>query len=138
MSIRSLAHVCIMTRDLDATADFYCGILGMKKMFNFTKKGKIIGFYMRAANQTFVEAFHADEIDKMEKPFLSHFCLETDDVHGLRKLLDERGFAPREMRKGADNSFQFWMKDPNGIDIEFQEYSDQSSQVTGRDVEVNW
>lgn len=138
MSIRSLAHVCIMTRNLDVTSDFYCGVLGMKKMFNFTKNGKIIGFYMRAANQTFVEAFHADEVEKIDKQGISHFCLETDDVEGLRKDLVTRGFEPREMRKGADNSFQFWMKDPNGIDIEFQQYSDQSSQVTGRDVEVNW
>jgi len=138
MSIKSLAHVCIKTTNLDATTAFYCGALRMKKIFDFTKKGKVIGFYMKAANETFVEVFLADEIEKSGKQALAHFCLETDSIEALRKELIERGYAPGEIKMGADNSFQFWMKDPNGIDFEFHQYTDQSSQATGRDVEVDW
>jgi catechol 2,3-dioxygenase-like lactoylglutathione lyase family enzyme len=138
MSIASLAHVCLKTTNLDATADFYCGALGMKRVFDFTKKGKIVGFYMKASNETFIEVFLADEVEKIDKQVLSHFCLQTDSIEGLRKTLVERGYAPGEIKLGADNSFQFWMKDPNGMDFEFHQYTDQSSQATGRDVEVNW
>jgi hypothetical protein len=38
---------------------------------------------------------------------------------------------------GADDSLQFWIQDPNGLDIEFQQYTEHSSQFTGRNVEVN-
>jgi hypothetical protein len=38
---------------------------------------------------------------------------------------------------GADNSLQFWIQDPNGLDIEFQQYPEHSSQFTGKNVEVN-
>jgi hypothetical protein len=30
------------------------------------------------------------------------------------------------------------MKDPNGLDLEFQQYTPKSAQLTGRDVEVDW
>jgi len=138
MSIKSLAHVCIKTLNLDATSDFYCGALGMEKVFNFVRKGKLIGFYMKASNETFIEVFLADEVEKIDKQILSHFCLQTDSIEALRKALVEGGYSPKEIKMGADNSFQFWMKDPNGMDIEFQQYTEQSSQITGKDVEVNW
>jgi len=138
MSIKSLAHVCIKTADLDATTDFYCGALGMKKFFNFTRNGKIIGFYMKAVNETFVEVFLTDEIEKIGKQPLNHFCLETDSIEALRKDVVERGYSANEIQMGADNSLQFWMKDPNGMDMEFHQYTDKSSQFTGQDVEVNW
>ncbi|MCE0497348.1 MAG: VOC family protein [Methylacidiphilales bacterium] len=138
MSIQSVAHVCIKTTDLDATTNFYCDALGMKKFFNFMRKEKIIGFYMKASNETFVEVFLTDEVEKLGKQVLSHFCLQTGSIEGLRKAIIERGYSPNEIKMGADNTPQFWMKDPNGLDIEFQQYTDQSSQVTGRDVEVDW
>jgi len=138
MSIKSLAHVCLKTTNLDATTNFYCGALGMKKIFEFTRKGKSIGFYMKAANETFIEVFLADEVEKTGKQVLSHFCLQTDSIETLRKALLERGHAPNEIKMGADKSPQFWMKDPNGMDLEFQQYTDQSSQITGQAVEVNW
>ena len=43
-----------------------------------------------------------------------------------------------ELKMGADHTPQFWMKDPNGMDLEFQQYTERSSQFTGRDVEVDW
>ncbi len=138
MNIKSLAHVCIKTTNLDATTDFYCGALGMKKFFDFTRKGKIIGFYMKASNDTFVEVFLAEEVEKPGKQVLNHFCLETDSIESLRKTLIERGYAPGEIKMAVDNTPQFWMKDPNGLDLEFQQYTDKSAQITGQAVEVDW
>lgn len=138
MTIKSVAHVCIKTTNMDATRDFYCGALGLKHLFDFTRKGKLIGFYMKTANDTFIEVFLADEIEKVNKQPINHFCLETDDLKALHQRLVERGFAPREIKMGSDQSHQFWMKDPNGMELEFQEYTDKSSQITGQTVEVNW
>lgn len=138
MKIKALAHVCIKTTDLAATSDFYCGALGMKKQFNFLRGGKVIGFYIKAGNASFIEVFHADEVEKIGKEVLNHFCLETDDMEGLRQSLVARGYQPGEIKMGADSSYQFWMQDPNGMAMEFHQYTDASTQFSGKDVEVNW
>jgi catechol 2,3-dioxygenase-like lactoylglutathione lyase family enzyme len=138
MSIKSLAHVCIKSANLDATTAFYCGELGMKRLFDFTRQGKVIGFYMKADNTSFIEVFEAGEVTPIEQQVLNHLCLETDDIVALQKTLAARGLQPGEVKMGADNSYQFWMKDPNGMSIEFHQYTDKSSQFTGEPVEVNW
>lgn len=138
MSIKSVAHVCLKSTDLDATSEFYCGALGMKRMFDFTRQGKVVGFYLKAANATFIEVFHTAEIEKIDKQVLNHFCLEVDSIEVVRQSLVERGYAAGDIKLGCDRSYQFWMKDPNGMDIEFHEYTDKSAQRTGGIVEVNW
>ena len=138
MKIKSVAHLCIKTTDLKLTEDFYCGLLGMEKRFNFTRKGAVIGFYMKARGETFVEVFLVNEARIIDNPVLSHLCLLTDDIKGLRQLIVEHGFTPGEICKGCDKSYQFWMNDPNGMAIEFQEYTAESAQVTGKPVEVSW
>jgi catechol 2,3-dioxygenase-like lactoylglutathione lyase family enzyme len=138
MSIKSLAHVCLKSADLDATDNFYCGALGMQRLFDFTRNGKVIGFYMKADNTSFIEVFAADQVTPIEQQVLNHLCLETDDIVALQKALAARGLQPGEVKMGADNSYQFWMKDPNGMSIEFHQYTDTSSQFTGESVEVNW
>jgi catechol 2,3-dioxygenase-like lactoylglutathione lyase family enzyme len=138
MSIKSLAHICVKTRDLPKTLDFYCGALGMQKLFDFTKKGEVIGFYLKASNDTFIEVFHTGEAELTTNgQLLNHFCLETDSIEKLRQALVDRGYVPREIIMGADNSLQFWIRDPNGLEIEFQQYTEKSSQFTGQNVEVN-
>ena len=138
MNITALAHVCIKTTDLDKTTKFYCDELGLKRLFDFTKKGKVIGFYLKAGNTSFVEVFLADEVDKIDRQVLSHFCLETDDIKGLRQKMADLGHTPGEVKMGADESYQFWMNDPNGMALEFHQYTGESSQFTGKSVEVNW
>jgi len=138
MSIKSIAHVCIKSTDLDATEKFYCGALGFTRKFDFTRKGKLIGFYMKAANETFVEVFLAEEIAKIDKQMLNHFCLETESLEALHQKLIAKGYTPGEIKMAADHTAQFWMDDPNGMALEFQEYSEKSAQRTGNPVEVDW
>jgi catechol 2,3-dioxygenase-like lactoylglutathione lyase family enzyme len=140
MSITSLAHVCIKTRDLDATADFYCGALGLTRHFDFTRKGKVIGFYLKAGSTTFVEVFLESEVLPIDrhKAVLSHLCLETDDIENLHASLVARGLNPGKIVMGSDKAIQFWMDDPNGMAIEFQQYTQACSQFTGQSVEAHW
>jgi catechol 2,3-dioxygenase-like lactoylglutathione lyase family enzyme len=45
--IKSVAHACFKTADLQQTRAFYCDPLGMPKRFNFIRSGKVIGFYLK-------------------------------------------------------------------------------------------
>ena len=138
MLIRSVAHACIKTTSLEQTAAFYCDALGLKKHFEFTRKGQTIGLYLKAANESFVEVFLAGEVENTNSRCLNHFCLETGDIEGLRRRLTDRGYNPGEIKMGADQSLQFWITDPNGLAVEFQQYTANSAQRTGANVEVNW
>ena len=138
-AIKTLAHVCIKSVDLAKTTDFYCGALGMEKLFQFTRQGAVIGFYLRASPGTFIEVFYEKQLPPAQDALtLHHFCLESDDLESLRKTLLERGHAPTEIKLGADHSYQFWIKDPSGVALEFHQYTENSAQRIGQDVEVNW
>jgi lactoylglutathione lyase/glyoxylase I family protein len=138
MSILSVAHACIKTASLERTASFYCDALGLTRQFDFTRKGKVIGFYLKASNETFIEVFLAAEVENSDARCLNHFCLESDDLEALSRRLADLGFQPGETKTGADKTLQFWVKDPNGLPVEFQQYTPESAQRTGANVEVNW
>ncbi len=137
MKIKSIAHICILSKDLEATRHFYCDLLGFEKVFDFTKEGKISGFYFDAGNKTFVEVFENKGTGKAISSIL-HICFETDDIKGLKKNLDAQKVKTTQIKLGVDNSYQFWVKDPDGIDIEFLEYTKKSSQFTKQSAEMNW
>ena len=61
-------------------------------------------------------------------------------MEAVRGRLVERGFAPEEIKTGADESHRFWVADPNGVRFEFHEYTERSAQFgpPGLAVEVNW
>jgi hypothetical protein len=52
----------------------------------------------------------------------------------LRKL----GIAVGDKKLGADQSWQAWLEDPNGIRIELHQYTPDSSQLTRRTCVVDW
>jgi len=139
MSIQSLAHVCLLSADLDATSKFYCGALGMEKQFDFTRKGRVIGFYLKASERTFIEVFESEKArDAKPAGNITHFCLETDDIEKLYQEVAAAGYQPRPIKLGCDKSYQFWVTDPNGVELEFHQYTPQSGQLTPGNVEVDW
>ena len=136
--ITGIAHVCIDSQDLDRTRHFYCDILGCTIQFRFMRKEQLIGFYLRVAEHHFIEAFLKPQVAVSETATLRHLCLETDDIHGLRKKLLEHSVETSEPKLGLDQSWQVWCKDPDGTPIEFHQYTPKSTQLTGKDCEANW
>lgn len=132
----SIAHICIRTLDLQKTEDFYCGVLGLKRVFDFTKNGKKVGCYMQVSDRSYIEAFDEEVSGKGSN--IAHFCLETDDIEAMKKRLADHKIPSTEKKLGCDNTYQIWFQDPNGIDIEFHQYTDRSSQFTGASVEIDW
>ncbi len=135
--IRQLAHACITTRDLEGTMRFYRDVLGLPVAFRFLRHNEVIGCYFNLGNRTFLECFRQSESGPASGG-LRHFCFEVDDVDCLERRLEESGYEPRGKRMGVDGSPQLWCRDPNGIDIEFQQYVQGSCQLTGQDCHVDW
>ena len=106
----------------------------MEKAYDFKKEGKLFGFYLKIADRQFIEVFGGQP--ESASSAIKHLCLETDDINGLRQHWSAKGVDVTEVKLGCDNSYQFWIKDPNGVDIEIHEYTKNSSQLTGKDAEV--
>ena len=136
--IKTLAHVCLFSKDLNRSLDFYCGALGLRRHFDFFKDGELFGFYLQIDPHHFIEIFKAGPAETAGHQRIHHLCLEVDDLGALRDALIQRGVAVKPKKKGCDQTWQFWCQDPDGTDVEFQQYTAQSSQFTRAQCLVNW
>jgi len=134
----SLAHVCIKTKDLKKTEDFYCKGLGMEKVFDFTHKESLYGFYLKMSENNFIEVFEDKHLPDGQTTGIQHLCLETDDIDEMIIRLNRHGIETTPKKLGSDSTWQTWFKDPSGIDIELHMYTEKSSQFTGQSVEASW
>jgi glyoxylase I family protein len=136
--IKTLAHICIFSKDLESSLDFYCGALGLKRHFDFFKDGVLFGFYLQVAPGQFIEIFKADPAARVCSQRIHHFCLEVENIDALRDALIKRGVEVTPKKFGCDQTWQCWCKDPDGTEVEFQQYTPQSSQFTKTDCIVDW
>ena len=68
---------------------------------------------------------------------IQHMCLEVDNLDSVIEQVKARGWEISEKTMGGDHSWQTWITDPNGIKIEFHEYTENSLQKTGKDCVVD-
>lgn len=136
--IIALAHVCLFSQDLERTEAFYCGLLGLRRHFDFHKHGGLFGFYLQIADGQFLEVFASAAAGEVGRQRMQHLCLEVADIDALRRVLERGGVAVTPKKLGCDQSWQCWCKDPDGVDIEFQQYTAASSQFTKTPCQVNW
>ena len=136
--IKRLAHVCIGTRDLQKTEDFYCDVLGFEKRFQFIKDGEIVGFYLSLGDGGFLEVFSDLDAIWDQRRKLKHFCLEVENLDSTIEAIRAKGVEIGAKKLGCDDTWQAWFTDPDGIEIELHQYTEASSQLTGRDCVVDW
>ncbi len=135
MPITQLAHICIHSSDLELTKRFYTGALGLELGFEFERAGEPIGFYIKAGKSTFIEVFKGDPGTVGN---INHVALQVTDLDALLKQIRDAGFEVGDKSMGEDKSWQAWATDPNGIRIEFHEYTPESMQITGGTCIVDW
>ena len=136
--IKQLAHINIGSYDLAASEHFYCDILGMEKTFEFIKEGELYGFYAGAGSTTFVEVFIEENEIKDVPTIMRHLCLEVEDLEATIADIRAKGWQISDKNFGGDNSWQAWISDPSGVQIELMQYTKESSQFTGKPCDVDW
>jgi glyoxylase I family protein len=136
--IKTLAHICILSRDLNRSLDFYCDTLGLKRHFDFFKDGVLFGFYLELGPGHFIEIFKTDPQAEVRRQRIHHFCLEVEDIDAVRETLIRRGVEVTPKKLGCDQTWQCWCQDPDGTDLEFQQYTGQSAQFTRNRCVVDW
>ena len=96
--------------------------------------------YMQWNDESFIELFYAMGASKRRIPGqkdlnYTHYSLEVEDIRAFRMEIEARGgaqYLDTEISRGMDNTWQFWMHDPDGNKFEIMEYTPESMQVVGR------
>lgn len=139
IKVKQVAHVCILAQDLEATRAFYEDVLGLDVAFNFLRNGAIFGFYLNAGGRSHVEVFQRDGTSFDETNAINHLCLEVESIDAAIAHIESKGVElMRPKKKGVDETWQCWVRDPNGIKIELFEYTAASAQFSGGDRVADW
>ena len=124
--IKRLSHVSLGVCDIERTVRFYADVLGLAVVHEFRSiEGELYGVFMSAGNGTFLEFFRDCE-DLREGGRFRHFCFEVDDLKAWDTRLRGHGFAPELRRGRSDRVLQFFIHDPDGTMIEFQQHDRES------------
>lgn len=138
INVNQVAHVCIFAKDIDETRAFYENVLGMKTAFNFTRDGRIFGFYLHAGGRSHIEVFENAEAEYSGKNQINHMCLEVENMDAAVAHITAQGVEASPKANGCDDTWQSWITDPNGVRIELFEYTDKSAQFVGGDRVAHW
>ena len=131
--ITRLAHICLQVKEMNRTIAFYRDGLGFPVAFTFTKNGQLKGAYFALGGRSFLEVF------EMEKPDgITHFCLETDDIDGFIAKATAKGIACTPKELGGCQTWQTWLRDPDGNAFEIHQYTERSLQFNGGECEITW
>jgi glyoxylase I family protein len=131
MSVKRLSHVSLNSRDLVATERFYVDIMGFQIAHEFRNAaGERYGFFLHAGGGSFIECFQVKDATTTDGRF-RHLCFEVDDIESFAARLRARGFADVVARRGrTDRVLQFFIRDPDGIEIEIQQHDEQSALIS--------
>ncbi|MDX1404061.1 MAG: VOC family protein [Woeseiaceae bacterium] len=131
-----LAHVCIETDDLDKTEKFYEAI-GLERRFEFRNlEDELVGFYLAFDDNSYIEVIKTGK----PKPEgnVRHFAIEVEDVDDIHEKLTAAGATVSDKEFCKDRIWMVTCRDPNGIFIEFQQYTSDSMQLKGGVCEVDY
>ncbi|NMB45044.1 MAG: VOC family protein [Firmicutes bacterium] len=132
--ITGIAHAAFRVNDLEESIRFYTEILGLTETFRLLHdNGEPWLVYLQINANTFIELFPEGK-DKIpvaaDSIGFMHLCLQVDDIFATIENLQERGLeCPGAPTKGKDGNWQYWIKDPDGNDIELMQIMPDSLQV---------
>ncbi len=126
--IRQIAHVCFGTPNLEAVLRFYVDLLGLEVAHEFRNAaGERYGAFLYCGSRTFLEIFN-DKTAEIQGDFYRHLCFEVDDLDATITALNAAGIVSESRRGRTDQVLLATAKDPDGREIEFQQYDSQSMQ----------
>lgn len=138
MPVTKIAHVCLNVRDLERSVSWYQK-LGFREVFRFSRQGQPYGIYLEIAPGSYIEIFENKELEQPINTGIVHFCLETESMDGLMKEYDSAGITYTPQKLGCDDTWQIWLKDPDGNAFEIHQYTDRSAQKRGGvNLEADW
>lgn len=111
-----MKHITIYTADLEKSMKFYEDIVGLKLQRDLRQFGSPIVF-LAEGDDPCIELI--EDAAKAYSGAGISIGFHTEDVEAKRAELEEKGFAPTPMISPNPNVKFFFIKDPNGVNIQF-------------------
>ncbi|MHC5373272.1 VOC family protein [Enterococcus sp. LJL120] len=134
--MNGLAHVGINVHEMKKSLNFYCDTLGLTHKFSIEDHdGNPWIEYLELGDKQFIELFyHPDAVGKSPDLWklnrIHHVALSVEDIFGLySSLLDTEVNIKEAPKLGPDFTWQMWLKDPDGNEIEIMQYTEDSYQL---------
>lgn len=124
--LKRLSHASFGTTDLPRTIGFYRSMVGCEVAHEFRNEvGQVYGVFLNCGNGTFLEFFN-DQAPRAPGGAFSHVCFQVDDLQAMAGRFRAAGYDADIRRGRTDRILQFFVHDPEGIMIEFQEHDAES------------
>ena len=127
MRVTGLDHVVLICRDVEASLDFYAGVLGLEAIdADAWRNGQTFFPSVRVDNSTIIDLLQGEPDGKDT----DHFCLvlEPTDLHELAKHPDLNVVEGPVQRGGArGQGWSIYVLDPDGHLIELKQYGTDAS-----------
>ncbi|HTP32271.1 MAG TPA: VOC family protein [Candidatus Acidoferrales bacterium] len=127
--ITGIANFVVKTDSLDEARKFYSGVLGYDEVFRHKRAiaGPAEIAVFKVNDHQYIEL--APTLEKESDDKLIQIGFETADARKLRDYLASRGVGvPARVSKDSDSNYSFVVKDPEGHNVEFVEYTKGSLQ----------
>ena len=118
--MKAIAHIALLTKDMQKSLDFYTRVLGGKYAFSFQRDEKPWIEYVQLVPGQFIELFY-DRKTENAGSFM-HVCISVEDINAFCKKVIEAGYPVDRMPSlGCDGNWQAWLTDPDGNQIELMQ-----------------
>lgn len=142
-----LGHPALLCNDMDAMKIFYIEVMGFEEAFTlFFDNGEPWLTYIEITEGQFLELFYKKypSPNKTKQRSFHHFCLEVNDMEKTLEMLHSKGVTVyngpvdgqrvmeipnKNMQPGMCGTLCAFIRDPEGNDIELQEYTKDSMQI---------
>ena len=116
MAIDGMNHFTVLTKDLDATRDFYIGILGLKE--GYRPPLGFPGMWLYAGAQPILHVVAGRPLPDPPAGVLDHMAFSASDLGAVTSKLKEKGIK-YDLRKQPDSGvWQLFCFDPSGARVE--------------------
>ena len=133
--IKSIGHIAINATDIEKSLDFYERVLGLPEAFRLNNDdGSLWLVYVKSGPDDFLEIFAGAKkgpARAKDQDGVKHFSLWVDDLDRTLADLRARGLAvdPSGVRKGRSGCRQYFVSDPDGVQIELMQLLPDSLQA---------
>lgn len=113
-----MAHVTIHSRCIEASVNFYRQVVHLTIQQDMRPLGAPIVFLANGEGETCVELIAAEEGEAYSGTGIS-LGFHVENVASYREELAEKGYEPTPLISPNPQTRFFFVKDPNGLSIQF-------------------
>ena len=128
MVVQQLSHICFKVSDLIKSKYFFRKIMKMRIAHTYrNKQSEIYGYFFSSKKNTFIEIFKKKRNEKLNyKNIFLHISFRVKNIKKTSNYFNKLGYKNTLKRGNTDKTLQSWIKGPEGIKIEFQQYDKES------------